>query len=190
MDRPLPSIRARPGFTLIELMVVVVLIGIMTAMIVPQMKGTYENALLRATSRKIVNVFSLASSRAIALNQVHRVRLDRKNTHYLVERPVRDGEGTSGFVPAREVLGGDGELDRRISIEARAPGEAPSSAAPGALVFGNDPRKQDRDEVIAFYPDGTADAVEIVLRDRDGFGVSLRINPVTARVRVIELERE
>ena len=107
MDTHLPSVPTRPGFTLIELLVVVVLIGVMTAMIVPQMKGTYENALLRATSRKLVNVLSLASSRAIALNQVHRVRLDRKNTRYVVERPVRDGEGTSGFVPASEVSGAE-----------------------------------------------------------------------------------
>src|SRR6185503_4211867 len=52
--------RYRPGFSLIELMVVIVLIGIMAAMIVPEMKGTYEEALLRATSRRLVDVFHLA----------------------------------------------------------------------------------------------------------------------------------
>jgi hypothetical protein len=36
---------------------------------------------------------------------------------------------------------------------------------------------------IGFYADGTADAVEIRLRDRDGFGLVLEVNPVTARVR-------
>ena len=48
----------------------------------------------------------------------------------------------------------------------------------------------DWSEPIFFYPDGTADASEIVLRDRDGFRLALRINPVTARVRIIELARE
>src|ERR1022692_2607980 len=33
------------GFTLIELMVVIVLIAVMTAMIIPEMKGTFEDAL-------------------------------------------------------------------------------------------------------------------------------------------------
>ena len=41
-----------PGFSLIELMVVIILIGVMAAMIVPEMKGSYEDVLLRATSRR------------------------------------------------------------------------------------------------------------------------------------------
>src|SRR5436190_209940 len=69
--------RARRGFTLIELMVVVVLIGIVTAVIIPEMKGTYEDALLRSTSRELVNTFKLAYSRAVTLNQIHRVRLKK-----------------------------------------------------------------------------------------------------------------
>jgi hypothetical protein len=44
--------------------------------------------------------------------------------------------------------------------------------------------------VIGFYPDGTADPAEIQLRDRQGFGLLLKISPVTARVRVLELPRE
>ena len=64
------------AFTLIELMVVMVLIGIMTAMILPEMKGTYEDALLRSTSRELVSVCSLASSHAVSVNQAYRLRLD------------------------------------------------------------------------------------------------------------------
>ena len=40
------------AFTLIELMVVIVIIGIMTAMMIPEMKGTFQDALLRSTSRE------------------------------------------------------------------------------------------------------------------------------------------
>jgi hypothetical protein len=43
---------------------------------------------------------------------------------------------------------------------------------------------------ILFNPDGTADAREIRLRDRDGFRLGLRINPVTARIHIVELPRE
>ncbi|MDB6077847.1 MAG: hypothetical protein JWO82_1594, partial [Akkermansiaceae bacterium] len=40
------------------------------------------------------------------------------------------------------------------------------------------------------YPDGTADAWEIHLRDRAGFQLALRINPITASVHIVELEHK
>src|SRR5512141_2261447 len=69
--RPRTKQHASNGFTLIEMMVVIILIGILTAAIIPEMRGTYQDALLRATSRELINEFGLASSRAISRNQVH-----------------------------------------------------------------------------------------------------------------------
>lgn len=181
------------GFTLIELMVVIVLVGIMAAMIVPEMKGTYENALLRSTSRKLVSAFNLASSRAVALSEVHRIQLDPRNGRYLVERPVHEGEAGSGFVPVRDVPGAEGQLDTRISIELRADDESSAETAreeSGRSLAEEDAEKRQRREVISFYPDGTADAREVLLRDREGFWLGLRINPITARVHVVELGRQ
>ena len=43
---------------------------------------------------------------------------------------------------------------------------------------------------IAFYPDGTADAGDFILRDADGFRLALHINPITARVHVVEMDHE
>ena len=180
------------GFSLVELMVVMVLIAIMTAMILPEMRGTYEDALLRSTSRKLVNVLHLAYSQAVAVNQLHRVRFAPKDGRYFVERKLRDDEHKRGFAPVRNIPGGQGRLDTRISIVLRRPeGEStqpPEQAAP--LRSEDGLRDQPKEEAIAFYPDGTADSAEIVLRDRAGFRVALRINPTTAHVRIVELERE
>ena len=175
----------RPGFTLVELMVVISLIGIMTAMIIPAMKGTFEDALLRSTSRTLVGACSLASSRAVAINQLHYVRLDKKNGRYIVERPVRDKEEGGGLIPVRDVPGGEGELDSRIAIDIRRPID---DEEPDAAERSEESRKQK--DALAFYPDGTADAAEIILRDREGFRLSLRINPTTGRVNIKELDPE
>jgi len=183
------SRRSQTAFTLIELMVVIVIIGIMTAMMIPEMKGTFQDALLRSTSRELINVFDLAYSRAVSLNQLRRVRLDEKTGHYLVEKRVMEN-GQENFVPADDVAGGKGELDSRISIEFRSPAEnVPDSSAPTENAPADD--ESPADEVtISFYPDGTADAGDILLRDRDGFRLALHINPITARVHVVEMERE
>ena len=172
------------AFTLIELMTVIVIIGIMTAMIIPEMRGTYEDALLRSTSRDLVSVFELASSRAISLNQLHRVRLDTTTGHYMVERQAPDG-GPEEFIPLKDVSGCAGELDQRISVEIHRPGEDASEAL-GADTSQN----QNQPEAISFYPDGTADAVMIQFQDRAGFRIGLRLNSTTARVHAFELEHQ
>ena len=188
-NRKSPNLSA---FTLIELMVVMVLIGIMTALILPEMKGTYEDALLRSTSRELVSACGLASSHAVSVNQAHRLRLDRKTGHYAIERRASDRGPVGHLVSAREVPGGEGELDTRISIEIHKSGDEATEAAEqeSSPLPGSRAQAERRDDGITFYPDGTADAVEILLRDRDGFRLALRISPITARVRIIELARE
>lgn len=180
------------GFTLIELMVVIVLIAITTALVVPEMRGTYEDALLRSTGRKLVSVFHLASSRAIALQQVHRVRLDQQKHRYFLERAAQQGEERRGFVPVREISGCEGPLDERIVIQVHKSGDEPSETTNEAAPAAPESKTQmnDHPEVIAFYPDGTADASEVLLRDRDGFRLALRINGTTARVSLVEQERQ
>jgi type II secretion system protein H len=183
------SRRSQTAFTLIELMVVIVIIGIMTAMMIPEMKGTFQDALLRSTSRELINVFDLAYSRAVSLNQLRRVRLDEKTGHYFVEKRVMEN-GQENFVPADDVAGGKGELDSRISIEFRPPAEnASDSSAQTENTSANEDSPAD-EVTISFYPDGTADAGDILLRDRDGFRLALHLNPITARVHVVEMERE
>ncbi len=184
-----PSGTSKLGFTLIELMVVIVLVGIMAAVIIPELKGTYEDARLRSASRELVGVFSIAASRAVSLNEAHRVRLDRKTGRYWVERKASEGE-PAGFVPTRDVPGSEGEIDARISIQIRMSGDEPADprevGAPSASE--RDRRVPAADQVISFYPDGTADGVEIRLEDREGFRRVLRINPTTARVQIREME--
>ncbi len=162
--------RAQSGFSLIELMVVIVLMVILTAMILPEMRGTFEDALLRSTGRKLVNAMNLAHSRAITFQQTHRLVLDETSERFVIERMAHEGESAK-YVAVSDVPGGSGPLDKRIKV-------AVQKDDPGNL------------RMITFYANGTAESAEIVLRDREGFGVAVKVNGITGRVTTQELEHE
>jgi len=166
-----------------ELMVVIVIIGIMTAMIIPEMRGTFEDSLLRSTSRDLVSVFDLAASRAITLNQMHRVRLDTTTGQYLIEKRTHSG-ALEEFLPVDDISGTAGTLDKRITIEILRPDD--STTADGAPPAPT----SDVPDAISFYADGTSDAALVTMQDRQGFRLGLKLNPITARVRVVEVERQ
>ena len=187
----------RRGYSLIELMVVILLLGIMTAVILPEMGGSHQEALLRSSGRELVSVLRLAYSQAITVNRPHHFCIDPREGRYWLETMAPDGEDGETRVPVRKIPGCAGQLDSRISIQIRRPGRDPrgeSRGSPGADSRRADSGRADArgtpDTTIAFHTDGTAEAREILLRDEDGFALALRINPATARVRLHTLGRE
>lgn len=210
------------GFTLVELIVVIVLMGVMAAMIVPEMRGTYGDERLRAGGRELLNVCALASSRAVSFNAVHRVHVDSASRKFRMERRTRTADRGLAFVPVRGVAGCEGQLGEHITVRIRAAEEAPETdsgpeagaaaadvanananagsdlpfgetgeAGPGTATSAAGPGDVERGppQSVSFYPDGTADRAEIELKDVDGYGLVLRVNPVTSRVRVLERRR-
>jgi type II secretion system protein H len=179
----------RGGFTLVEMLVVIVIVSIMSVAIVAEMHGTFQNELLRSTSRELAGAFNVASSRAISVNRPHRIRLDRAAHRYFLERSRRGG---TDFYPALDTPGSSGSLDARITIHILEPGvNAPDDA--GEEPSGNSGNPEDfpsvrSEESVTFYPDGTADARQIELADSDGFRLALRINPVTSRVQITAMK--
>ena len=156
------------------------------------MKGTFEGELLRSTSRTLANGLGLAYSQSISLNQQHRLIIDKTTNRYRIERLARGEEEGNGFVQVKRVPGAEAELDERIQIEFREPGTSVEDEARESAPTINE-RSNDESEPtdsVLFYPDGRAQEKEIWLRDRTGFGLALKINPITARVSVTKLERE
>ncbi|HEY3864436.1 MAG TPA: prepilin-type N-terminal cleavage/methylation domain-containing protein [Verrucomicrobiae bacterium] len=179
---------AGAGFTLVEMMVVIIIVSIMSAAVVAEMHGTLQEALLRTASRELSIAFNAASSRAISVNMPHRIDIDTLRHRYSVERGQR---GSEDFYPVRDVPLASGTIDPRISIRVLAPGlNAPDDAGDESAESAGDQNilpLMPGQEGVTFYPDGTADSRQIELTDRDGFRLALRVNPITSRVQITTL---
>jgi len=169
-------------------MVVITIISILTALIIPEMKGSYQEALLRSTCRDLINVFDLTYSRAVSLNQTRRFRLDEKTGHYLVEKQVYE-DGKEDFVPVNET-GSSGAVNPKIAVAFHGPDEVATTGDDQTTAPPPDESTIAPGPTIAFYPDGTADPGVIELTDSDGFRLALKINPITARIHVEEMPHQ
>jgi hypothetical protein len=123
----------------------------------------------------LIDVCDAASNRAIATHQTQTLRIDEKSGRFAVRAKAQE-------VDERDATFTEGELDQRIALIIREPkrdAETEEMETETAATTQLD--------TISFYPDGSADAREFLLRDRAGVELALRINPASSRVRIIEM---
>jgi type II secretion system protein H len=155
-------------------MVVLTIIAVVTGVMVLEMGGTYEDALLRTNARKLIDVCNSASNRAIAVGRPQVLRVDTKSGRFVVRPKAQElGEHDETIT--------EGELDTRIGLTIREPQRDEEE------LDETDRPVSNPSDAITFYPDGSADGREFLLRDRAGVELLLRMNPTTSRVRVIEM---
>lgn len=191
-----------PAFTLIELMVVLALIGILSAVLLPEMRGSLEEVQLRSNARKLAEACDVAFSRAVATGRMLHLEWDPTRGSFHVIQDPEDSPGRRGSRSGPrsggpiDFPGASGTIDPRITVtlqrltSASAAGLRDDGRSPGsALRTPSQPVAGTPASSIEFRPDGTADASEFVLQDRAGFRLSLRLNPITSRLRITELPR-
>lgn len=134
------------GFTLVEAIIVVLIIGILTAMAIPHFQKFAANANLRAAARDLVADFSILKQRAMSENMAYKITFN-------------DGEDINNYAIQQK---------EGATIQIKTP------ALFGAIrIFS---ASFGRGKTITFHTRGTASAGHVVLVDERNSTATITVN--------------
>ncbi len=142
------------GFTLLELVLVLLLAGLLAALVMPSVSGTLESSRLRSGAAQIRATFALARTLSASDARERSVVFDVDRVQYEIA-----GEGRRRILP-------DGIWIRSIRVGDIAVDGDRLSASPGL------PR-------VRFFPDGSAEDAEIVLTSAGGGRLAVAVDSLT-----------
>ncbi len=174
------------GFSLIELVVVILLLGIMTAFAVPKFKGMYQQSEMARVATKLIELINYAHQRAVLEQQPQTLIADIREGEYWME--VLDEERESKRRGSRTR-----SSRRRQKTLKTLDGKLPKDYE---FTYCYLPLKDDvvrRDEArLVFYPDGSCDGMHLILarldpdNDRNDRYIFIRLNSNTGKISVLE----
>lgn len=87
------------GFTLMEVIIVVAMIGILAAMSLPSLASWLQDARYRETAREMFTMVQQARALSISRNLEYRVRFELDNKRYRLERGNRPANSSDPWTP-------------------------------------------------------------------------------------------
>ncbi len=151
---------SRTGVTAVEMLLVVLLVSVVTAMTVPSFRQTYGRFCLQKTAEDLAYVMRYAQSRAIAKNRQMRLEFSADWTSYFLAQKTEGDARAGDFERFSGRLGRDFQILKDIKVQAEGP-------------------------YIIFWPDGNIDRQSLeVCRDMKCLSVSTKEQ--RGYVRIIE----
>jgi len=165
----LGAMRASPGFTLLELAVVIFIMGLMLTLAMPYLGG-FRQAALKSQARRMAGRATYLFDEATGHKLVLRLIFDIDNNGYAVAqldpyavKPV--------FAPDNSMAGHPVMLPSEIRIR------DVTVEGIGTLNRGT--------TATTFYPEGYVDATVVHLEDASGDVMTLELSPLTGQVAII-----
>ena len=165
------------GFTLLELLVVLLLVGVFAAFVLPRAGGSLPGLQLRTAARKMAATFRYATQRAMAEQVMYAVRLNAE-AGWVTLTPVPN----SGLLPA------DPDFKETAPSSTLDRWQLPEAIR---LVFPLDRGNQAAgdDYVIFFYPDGSGSGGAVRLAATNGRQMEVQTDFITGETTIRDLEQ-
>ncbi len=182
----------RTGFTLIEVILVVVVIAIITGISLPFFSGAFKGMQLRTGTRSVARMTRYARSMAIMREEPYTVVLDHQKMEIYVgaETQQQSAETETDGKIDQDVLKRLGYVEGEGTTTAESLGI--SKEAFWILndlqvrSFEKDALEDERDYddvyLMRFYPNGQCEWFELVLEDSRGHGVKMEIDPISGKL--------
>ncbi len=157
-----------PGFTLIELAVVLSLIGMIFLVVFPNLTGLLSGRRLMGFSREMAGALDYARARAVIESRPLTFRIDREKGEYSVWRKKETGD----------------DYGRAAEDEIVKKWKIPDEIKVGRLEL-ETKVAEGFEPVIRFYPRGNSNGAVISLETVGGDKARIRVKPYTGRSEVM-----
>lgn len=156
--------RDNVGFTFIEILMVIVILGVFVAMATPHFRNTYFELELASQARSLAKFLTYAEERAVVEGKAYQFEIDPVERRYWLTAEVeKEQEGEEGTHFARI----EGRYGRTVTL-------------PNSITVASDKGR------ILFYPDGSSDPFSLSLKDQEGRELVLKNGKPFGVVRVEE----
>jgi type II secretion system protein H len=166
--------RRSHGFTFLEIMVVVVLLGILMAVVLPAMGGTADGARLRGSARGLANILKVARTEAVLGNRMTEVLLDLAHHTYQLDLHEPSAESRGERLTSSITRNRRRNLELERQLETRVRFDEVTATSPQILA--------DSKIVVRFFPDGSATPTMITLVNNRDKAMTLEVLRVTGLV--------
>ncbi len=183
--------RNKKGFTLMEVILVLVLIVVISGIALPYFAGSYKGTKLRSASRTITRMANYARSMSILREETLTVVLNPETMELFLGAPAQaatdaaDGELDQDVLKRLGYVDGDESGSSTAGIEKELHRFLPDGLT--VRAFDKDEREDDESfsdlHLIRYYPNGQSEWFLLELEDSRGLGVKLENDPISGKVR-------